>query len=131
MNITASKLFEVAKHLHDLNKNGQVKGFSSNENGYAKIIQLCRGCSIWVHHEKNDELIIDLLISPSAKEKQSDLCRDVVRKFQEFFDFTSKKSNWNHSIDTHNDHDRYYVVVTNKEPVEIIYIVETIKKKFA
>ena len=114
-----------------MNKDGKVKGFKGNEKGYAKVIEVCRGCSVWVHREKSDDLIIDLLVSPSANENNPTLCGNTIQKFKEFFDFSSKSSKWNHSIDTHKDHERHYVVVTEKSITEIIDIVENLKQKFA
>ena len=46
------------------------------------------------------------------------------------FDFSINKSIWNHSIDNHKNHDRYYVVVTEKNTSELIEIVDSLKKKF-
>ena len=75
-------------------------------------------------------MIIDLLVSPSAKEYNPTLCSNTVKKFQNFFDFSIDKSNWNHAIDTHKDHERYYVIVTEKSTSELIDIVERLKKEF-
>ena len=129
MSETAHKMFEIAKYLDEL-KDGKVKGFKGNEKGYAKIIEICRGCSIWLHHEKSDNLIIDLLISPSAKEKNSVTCKDTVEKFKNFFDFAHNESEWRHSIDKRQNHDRYYVVVTEKNTSELIDLVKKIERKF-
>ena len=130
MSDTSSKMFEIARHFKELNKYGKVKGFKGNEKGYAKIIGICRGCSIWVHHEKNDNLIINLLVSPSARENNATLCSNTIKKFQKFFDFSINQSIWNHSIDTYKDHERLYVVVSEKNTSEIIDIVERLKKEF-
>jgi len=131
MDSNQAKLFEVAKHLGDLNKQGCVKGFSGNENGYAKIIQICRGCSVWIHYELNGTLIIDLLISQPAKKTSPDKCSHAVRLFKELFSFSVENSKWTHSIDTHNECDRYYVNATNLSIKELINTCEEIKRVFA
>lgn len=125
------KLFEIASHLGELNKNGQVKGFRGNEKGYAKVKQIMVGCSIWVHHEKNDDLIIDLLVSPSAKEKHETKCKNAVKKFKDHFSFDLSEGQWSHSIDDYQDHDRYFVVVNQKSLEEILAEIEILKIKFA
>ena len=131
MTTNQSKLFDVAKHLGDLNKQGCVKGFNGNENGYAKIIQICRGCSIWIHHELNETLIIDLLISPSAQKSYPEKCSRAVRLFKEFFSFSVDNSKWIHAIDTQNEHDRYYVNATDLSTEEIIKTCNEIKRIYA
>ncbi len=130
MNI-AEKLYLVADHLHELNSKGKVKGFSGNENGYAKIIQIIRGCSVWIHHEKNNELIIDLMVSPPAFEKRPLECEESIALFKDYFGFLIENSGWTHCIDKHNDYDRYYVVVSNLSVDKIINHTEKLKEIFA
>ncbi len=131
MSDTAKKLYDVARHLNALNNKGKVKRFAGNENGYAKIIEIYRGCSIWLHHEKNGDLIIDLLISQNAQKENPPLCLKSTEKFKEFFGLLPTDSEWNHSIDTHNDHERYYVSVNSKKTNEIIKIAEKLKSEFS
>ena len=127
----SEKLYHIATYLGELNSKGNVKGFSGNEKGYAKIKQIVRGCSVWVHHEKNGELIIDLMISPAALEKNPAESDQSVKLFKKYFGFSVKNSLWQHSIDKHNDHDRYYVVVSNHEVKEIINHIEKLKEIYA
>jgi len=133
MTDTSCKMFEIASHLSELNNDGKVKAFRGSEKGYAKVIEICRGCSIFVHHEKNDDLIIDLLVSHHAKEKKPPLCGNTIKKFKEFFGDLCKisMSNWSHPINTQKDHERYYVDVNGKNTSEIIFIIERLKKEFA
>ena len=126
-----SKLHELAKHLNDLNKYGQVKGFQGNENGYAKIVQICRGCSVWFHNEKNGKLIIDLLISPSAQSTHPQKCNKAVEIFKDLFSFSVDNSKWSHSIDSRNEHARYFIDVSGIEVDELIKMADKIKKIFA
>ncbi|WP_170180251.1 hypothetical protein [Desulfoglaeba alkanexedens] len=46
INTSGKKMFEIAGHLKELDKYGKVKGLQGNEKGYAKIIEICRGCSV-------------------------------------------------------------------------------------
>lgn len=125
------KLIEIARHLGELNKKGQVKGFKGNEKGYAKVKQIMVGCSIWVHHEKNGDLIIDLLVSPSAKEKNETKCENTVKKFEDHFGFNLSEGPWSHSIDDYQNHDRYFVIINNLSLEEILGETEKLKIKFA
>ena len=130
--ISASdKIVEIAGHLKDLNKYGKVKGLQGNENGYAKVIEILRGCSVWVHHLHNDDLIIDLMVSHTAHKKNPALCDSAVKKFEDFFGGSVKKTKWNHSIDQHSEYERHYVVVNEKKTAELIDIVNNLKKIFA
>src|SRR4030042_3192087 len=125
----SEKLYLVANHLNELNSNGKVKCFSGNENGYAKIKQIVRGCSLWLHHEKNGELIIDLMISPSVLEKKPLECEESLRLFKEYFGFSVKYSEWQHSLDKHKKYDRYYVVISGLRVEEIINHTKKLKEK--
>jgi hypothetical protein len=133
--ISASdKIFEIAGHLKDLNKYGKVKGLDGNEKGYAKVIEIFRGCSVWVHHLHNDDLIIDLMVSHTAHKKNPALCDSSVKKFEDFFGGSGgsvKKTKWTHSIDQHYEYERHYVVMNDKKTAEIIDIVDNLKKIFA
>ncbi len=130
MNVS-DKMYHIAKELDELNKDGKVKGFSGNEKGYAKVLQIVRGCSLWVHHEKDDRLLLDLVVSPAAKRAFPTKCDKSIDKFKELFGFSLKKSNWKHSIDNHNDHERYYVVITELDLETIIELITKIKTDFA
>ncbi|MBV5339172.1 MAG: hypothetical protein J0665_06380 [Deltaproteobacteria bacterium] len=127
----SEKLYQIAKHLNELNSKGKVKGFSGNENGYAKIFQVIRGCSIWIHLEKNNDLIIDLMISPTALEQHLTKCDLSIKKFTEYFQFKVKNSEWKHSIDKQYEHDRYLVSVSDLLVEEILKHIEKLKKKFS
>jgi len=65
--ILQEKMYQIASYLNELNANDKVKGFTANEYGYAKVVQVKPGLSVWVHHLKDDKLIIDLLCSEKAK----------------------------------------------------------------
>ena len=131
MKSNQTKLYEVSKYLGDLNKQGCVKGFSGNENGYAKIFQVRRGCSVWIHNELNGVLIIDLLISPSAQRTYPEKCTRAVHLFKKFFKFHVDSSKWSHCIDTQNNHDRYFVDVSKLSTKELFDICDKIKQIFA
>ncbi len=124
------KLYEIAKYLKDLNKKGKVKGFKGNENGYAKIRQIVPGCSIWIHLEKNEDLIVDLLVSPSAKERNYSKCQSAINNFKSHFQMGLKESSWNHSIDSYRDHERYYAIINDLKLEQIFIEVDKIKQKF-
>lgn len=124
------ELFKIAEYLGDLNDQGGIKGFCGNEKGYAKIIQICKGCSIWVHRELDDKLIINLLISPSAKENYPYECKVAVEDFYEIFSPNVNKSKWVHATDKNIEHDRYIFDVTDKSSADIISSIDEIHSYF-
>ena len=94
MTQTALKLYEVAKHLNELNKDGKVKGFKGNEE---RICQnhsdMSRVFLFGFITKKNDDLIIDLLISPSAFDKSQVKCETAVKTFKNHFGFFHRTNN--------------------------------------
>lgn len=125
------KIHSIAEQLGELNSKGQVKSFNGNENGYAKIFQIYKGCSIWVHYFKNEKLVLDLMVSRAAKEKKPKVCSDSVKIFKEYFGALIMEYPWAHSINTDQEYDVYGVDVSNL-PVNAIHEhAENLKRKFA
>lgn len=110
----SDKLYLAAKKVGDLNKHGLVKGFNGNENGYAKIKQVKPGCSIWIHHLKDDTLIIDLQISETAIDRYPDDAESTLKKFEAFAGKELKTELFEHSIDTNNQAGKFFIDVTNQ-----------------
>lgn len=122
------KMRSVAAYLGELNEKNEVKGYSKNNYGHAKVIQVKPGCSVWVHHTFENSLIIDLLISPNAQKKYSHKCDGAVEKFKAFFDNVPKKEAWYHADKPDVEHDMYPVDVTDKDEQEIFTVLSELKK---
>lgn len=125
---TEEKMLSIAKNLNQLNKQGKVKSFQGNEKGYAKVIEIKRGCSIWVHHLKDDRLIIDLMISESAQSKYPEISRETINKFKDCVNCFTEEEPWQHSIDTKVNAKRYYVDVTKFSIDRILVILNNMLK---
>ena len=125
------KLYLAAKKVDGLNKAGKVKGFSGNENGYAKILQIKRGCDVWIHHLKNNKLIIDLLTTPSASERYPEQVDEAVKLFKEFAGEKLEEDTFNHSINKNSFASRYFIDVTELPFAVIDDMIEDIYLKFS
>ena len=108
-------MYQIAHYLGELNKKEEVKANRKNECGYAKVVEIKRGCSIWVHHELDDALVIDLLISPTAQEKHGDLSDLTIRRFDSFFDKPPVKMDWYHADRPDAKHAKYVVDITTRQ----------------
>ena len=116
--------------MNDLNSSGKVKGFSSNEKGYAKILQIKRGCAIWIHHLNNEQLIIDLLVTEAAAKKHSVVTNTAIEKFKKFAGDKLKTDEFEHAINKSDKRDRFYFDVTNHAFEEIDILIEKLLMAF-
>ncbi|MCJ8503194.1 hypothetical protein [Desulfatitalea alkaliphila] len=124
------KLFLAAKKVGDLNKYGEVKGFSGNENGYAKIKQIRPGCAIWIHHLKDETLIIDLLITETAISRYPNESESTLKKFEAFAGEELKTDVFEHSVDISHQSGKFYLDVTNQPFEQISETIDKILKLF-
>ena len=124
-------MYAVAEHLDELNRKGKVKKFSSNENGYARILKIKDGCSLWFHHCLNDTLTIDIVITPVAEERYTETCTTAINRFKEFFKGKVESYVWQHSTKDRSQDKKLYVDVTEKSLQEILSTVDILKKRFA
>ena len=131
MSVTEDKMYAIAKHYNYLNDKGNVKAIKGNEKGYAKIKDITRGCSLFVHHWNDDRLVINLLISPAAKTRYKLLCKKAVEVFKSHFQSDVQSMKWVNSMGVKKEYDRYYVDVTRKSLPELLEMVEDIRKKLA
>lgn len=123
------KMYEIAKFLGELNAMGEVKGFSGNEKGYAKILQIKRGCSIWIHHLQDDSLVLDLMVSENASYRHPDITSVEIEKFKQFFKNDLNMGLWEHSIDE-NRAERYFIDIGIMETDEIKKLINRIIEHF-
>ena len=107
------KMFQVAESLGQLNANGQVKCFSVNEKGYARVLDIIRGCSICVHHLHDNTLIINLSVTPTAQRLYAEIVKNAILIFKNSFNIPVLKKEWNHAIDDNNSAEMYYVDVSD------------------
>jgi len=89
--VRGAKLFKIAQHLGDLNKNGDVKCRAQNDYGHAKVSEIIPGCSVWVHHMFDNKIILDLLISSKARQNSSEECNWAEKEFNKIFKNKTKK----------------------------------------
>ena len=119
-------MYLIAKKANDLNKSGEVKGFGLNEIGYAKIFELKRGCSFWVHHLSDDILIIDLMISEAARKRYPTHSEFAEKKCYAFFKemrMPVKSEPWLHGMGG-AEYQRYFVDVSSLSFNEISQILD-------
>lgn len=126
----SSKLFLAAKKVGDLNKTGAVKGFNGNENGYAKIKQIKPGCAIWIHHLKDETLIIDLLITETAISRYPNEAESTLKKFEAFAGDELKTDVFEHSVDDNHKAGKFYLDVTDQPFKQISETIDNILRIF-
>ena len=131
MTDTEGKMYYIAKHYNWLNDKGNVKAIKGNEKGYAKIKDIVRGCSLCVHHLNNGQLIINLLISFTAKSRYEVACSKAVDVFKNHFQSEVKNSTWESSMGDGRVYDRYFVDVTNSDLPEIVKMIEEVRNKLS
>jgi hypothetical protein len=127
MTNTEDKMYFIAKHFKWLNQNGKVKAIRGNESGYAKVKDVVRGCSLFVHHMNDGQLIINLLVSSAAKSRYEIHCNKAVDAFKSYFKSEVRTTKWENSMGDGRIYDRYIVDVTKRDLSEIIRIVEDVK----
>jgi hypothetical protein len=117
MHLSAKEKLEIiAGKVGDLNNKGRVKGFSGNENGYAKIIPIKNkrsGAAVWIHHWNDGRLIIDLTITHKAAERYKPETGMASTIFKKFAGSEVKSMPFRHSIDDTNEADMLYIDVTD------------------
>lgn len=114
----AAKMKMIARHVNDLNLRGAVKAMTGNEKGYATLVSIIRGCSVWVHHTRPDhpigeKLILDLMFTTSAESKYPDVVKTAQATFEQFVEASgysvSAHPDWKHSILSSGKRKQYYL----------------------
>ncbi|MDO8312630.1 MAG: hypothetical protein Q7T25_11890 [Sideroxyarcus sp.] len=80
----AQKMYLIAKQVNDLNAKGKVKAQTGNEKGYAKLFSINSGCRVWAHHTRDEKLIVDLMFTESAEDKNPIVVKGAVATFAQF-----------------------------------------------
>lgn len=127
----AEKMYLTAKKVDDLNVNGRVKAFSSNEKGYARIFVIKRGCAIWMHQTKDDRLTISLMITEAMASKFPVTEHAAIKRFESFAGNRMKLEEFEHSINKCDKRLKRYVEVTNSTFDEIATMVEEVLTTFS
>lgn len=131
MSTIEDKMYFIAKRYNYLNDKGKVKAKRCNEKGYAKIKDIVRGCSLFVHHMNDDQLIINLLVSTAAKTRYEIVCNKAVDVFKKHFQSDVSCTLWENSLGGGYVYDRYIVDVTNKDLPELLTMIEDVRDKLA
>lgn len=126
----SSKLYLAAKKVNDLNSSGKVKGFSGNEKGYAKILEIMTGCAIWIHHLKNEHLIIDLLVTEAATRRFPEVTNKAIKKFEEIAGDKLRLDVFEHAISKSDKRDKLYIDVTNHSFEKIEMLIDKLLRTF-
>jgi len=124
-----SKMFKIAEHLRELNSAQKVKRFG-NDKGHAKVFQIRPGCSVWTHHLKNNRLIIDLMITRSARQRYPEVAMISVDMFKEFFHDKVDFERWHRHIDD-LEAERYFVDIGEDTLEDIFKTLDKIKDRFS
>ncbi len=127
---TEDKMYQIAKYLGDLNSKGKVKRFWPNERGYAKVKDIVRGCPLLVLHTNDAELIVTLLVTPTALLRYGTTCQRAVTTFKSFFGTDVKQRRWTHALDN-DERDQYLADVTNRDLPEIFKLIDELKEKLS
>lgn len=131
MSTVEDKMYCIAKLYNYLNDKGKVKAKRCNEKGYAKIKDIVRGCSLFVHHMNDDQLIINLFVSTAAKTRYEILCNKAVDVFKKHFQSDVLCTSWENSLGGGYVYDRYIVDVTNKDLPVLLKMIEEVRDKLA
>ena len=122
-------MYYFATYLKQLNSKGEVKRFSRDEKGYAKVVDIRLGCSIWFHLI-GDSLTVSLRISGASEKRYPAACGDALGRFRKFFNNKVVMDTSRHSLNQ-TEFKRYYIDVTAHPDYKIIDILNKLKKEFA
>lgn len=126
-----AKMYLAAKKLSDLNAEGKVKAFSSNEKGYARIVVIKRGCAVWMHHTKNDRLTISLMITKAMAAKFPVTEHAAIKNFEAFAGDRMQTEEFEHSINCYDKRLKRYIDVTNCTFTEISSMIDKVQEIFS
>jgi hypothetical protein len=127
----AGKMYLTAKKVNDLNANGKVKAFSSNEKGYARIFVVKPGCAIWMHHTKDDRLTVSLMITEAMSSRFPVTEHAAIKKFEIFAGERLRLEEFEHSINKWDKRLKRYVEVTSSSYDEIATLVDQVLTTFS
>lgn len=82
-----------------------------------------------MHHLLNNELIIDLLISPDAQSKYTEVCNRAVVDFKAFFDQEPEKKPW-YRDQENAPQVRYQINIAAHSDLEIFAILDKIRELY-
>lgn len=123
------KIYTITQHFNSLNGQGKIKSIIGSDGGYAKITEVVRGCSLFIHHINGIKLVIDLFVSPTAKSRHRASCKKAVATFMAHFQSQVQTCNWKNSNVDDKTYDLYIVNVTNVEIPNIIQMIEDVRHK--
>jgi len=129
----SDKMHLLASHVNDLNAAGKVKAMSKNEKGYAKVFAINSGCRVWIHHDLNDRIVLDLMVTKSGRLTSPDAVNFAVTKFSQFTKDAGYELShlvWKHAINKTDIRDQYYFDVSNRTVETIIELIEKLKATF-
>lgn len=126
---TEDKMYQVSKHFGDLNSKGKVKGFGANEKGYARIKNIVNGCGLLVHHTNDEELILDVMVSPTALSRYGATCQRVISTFKNILGSEVRQRKWTNAMGNSGEWDQYFINVTNRELPDILRLIDELKVK--
>jgi hypothetical protein len=124
----ADRMYYFATYLKQLNGKGEVKRFSREEKGYAKVVDVRLGCSIWFHLI-GDSLTVSLRISGASEKRYPSACGDATGRFRKFFNNKVVSDTWRHGLNQ-TEFKRYYIDVTDHPDDMIINILDRLRKEF-
>jgi hypothetical protein len=117
-----------AGYLNQLNRKGKVKRFSINEKGYAKVVDIRPGCSIWLHHV-DYSLYVSLRISQTAQKRYPAVCVEAAKRFQKFFDNKTVVDTWRHGLNPRTL-ERHHIEITTWTDSAILKTIDRLKESF-
>jgi hypothetical protein len=129
VNDVGNKMFAIARHYNSLNDKGEVKASRANEKGYARIKDIARGCTLFVHHWNDDKLVINLMITTAAKAKQESVCNQAIEALRSHFGSSLQHLTRPDQRGSNDVRDTYFVDVTDKNVNEIIATLDRITDK--
>lgn len=116
------KLRQVAQALEL-----ETKRFCANEKGYLTAIRISRGFSVFIRHNKNDTLTLDLTVTKTARDKDPYHVKTTVDRFNSFFGHKTRSYIWKHSLDPKMEREDFEYDVTLLSPDQIVSIIRKLR----
>jgi TolB-like protein len=121
------KLSEIASPSHLGEK---VNTGGRDEYAYVNVHKIVPGCWIRVHHTFDNWLVINLLISPHARENYSKKCSSAVDNFKEFFKDKVIEDIWAPKANPELRHNRYSIDIKLWDEKSIFATLDELKSDF-
>lgn len=129
----SKKMYMIASQVNYLNAAGEVKAYTGHQKGYAKIVAINSGCSVFAQHTLTNKLTIDLLVTKPAALKwplRRDLAVTTFETFAKDNGYNLSKGSWQHSVTATDIRQRHTFDISNESFQTISALIERLKLSF-